>query len=393
MQEAHARLASPAVPASTLELWRPNAAMWAMFCGQPAGDALELLRPALEDDALGGEPDSLLNTVAIFTLIHGDELETPRRDATAIIDLARRRGWMIALAHGSFLRSMALMRAGRVRDAEADARLSFEFKRRRSPLPALLWSLYPLVDALVELDELAERRRRAGDGGPRRPAGGHGRRTAVAAEPRAPAARPAPTRRRPRRSRRRRRLWEEFGVLHPGLASWRVDAAEALVALGDPAGARRHAEEHLALAERLGLPGPLGAGLRALARTADRDERMALLEQAVALLAACPAQLEHARALVDLGAALRRANRRADARGPLRQALDLAERGGMRLLADRARDELQAAGARPRRAALTGPQALTPAEHRVAHSRRRRPLATARSPSSSTSPGAPSRRT
>lgn len=39
----------------------------------------------------------------------------------------------------------------------------------------------------------------------------------------------------------------------------------------------------------------------------------------------------------------------------------------MRLLADRARDELQAAGARPRRAALTGPQALTPAEHRVAH--------------------------
>src|SRR5690242_19214730 len=38
----------------------------------------------------------------------------------------------------------------------------------------------------------------------------------------------------------------------------------------------------------------------------------------------------------------------------------------MRLLADRARQELHAAGARPRRAALTGTDSLTPAEHKVA---------------------------
>jgi len=59
-------------------------------------------------------------------------------------------------------------------------------------------------------------------------------------------------------------------------------------------------------------------------------------------------------------------NRRADARIPLRDALDLAERGGMRLLADRARHELRAVGARPRRSALSGIASLTPAEHRVA---------------------------
>jgi DNA-binding CsgD family transcriptional regulator len=35
-------------------------------------------------------------------------------------------------------------------------------------------------------------------------------------------------------------------------------------------------------------------------------------------------------------------------------------------LARRAREELNAAGARPRRSALSGPGALTPAEHRVA---------------------------
>jgi DNA-binding CsgD family transcriptional regulator len=38
----------------------------------------------------------------------------------------------------------------------------------------------------------------------------------------------------------------------------------------------------------------------------------------------------------------------------------------MLLLARRAREELNAVGARPRRSALSGPGALTPAEHRVA---------------------------
>ena len=37
----------------------------------------------------------------------------------------------------------------------------------------------------------------------------------------------------------------------------------------------------------------------------------------------------------------------------------------MRLLADRARHELQAAGARPRRTALTGIDSLTPSERQV----------------------------
>ena len=63
---------------------------------------------------------------------------------------------------------------------------------------------------------------------------------------------------------------------------------------------------------------------------------------------------------------MRRANRRAAARDPLRRALDLADRGGMLVLARRAREELKAAGNRPRRSALSGPRALTPAEHRVA---------------------------
>ena len=365
--EVRARLLRPAVPASTLELWRPNAAMQAMFCGQPAGDVLELLWPALNGDALSNEPDSLLNSVAMLVLIQSDELETACASCTALIDLARPRGWRIALAHGSFLRAIALVRAGRIREAEADARLSFEFKRGHSPLPALLWSLYPLVDALTELDEPAgadTALASVGLGDP--PAGALASPLLLQSRARLRLAQHRPADAHADLCGAAAR-WEEFGILHPGFASWRVDATEALVALGEIGDARRHADEHIALAERLGLPGPLGAGLRARAGTADGDERIALLERAVTLLADSPTQLEHARALTDLGAALRRANRRADARAPLRQALDLAERGGMRLLARRARDELRATGARPRRAALTGPHALTAAEHRVAH--------------------------
>jgi len=70
--------------------------------------------------------------------------------------------------------------------------------------------------------------------------------------------------------------------------------------------------------------------------------------------------------VIDLGALLRRANRRADARELLREGLDIAHRGGAAALADQAETELRAAGAKPRRARLTGLEALTASERRVA---------------------------
>ena len=134
--------------------------------------------------------------------------------------------------------------------------------------------------------------------------------------------------------------------------------------LGDVTRARELAAEQAGLADRVGTPGARGAALRTSARCA--AEPIPRLEQAVATLGASPARLEHTRALVDLGGALRRANRRADAREPLLRALEQADGGGMHRLARRARDELNAAGVRPRRSARSGPEALTPAEHRVA---------------------------
>jgi DNA-binding CsgD family transcriptional regulator len=79
-----------------------------------------------------------------------------------------------------------------------------------------------------------------------------------------------------------------------------------------------------------------------------------------------PAELEHARALTDLGAALRRTGKRSEAREPLRAGLDLAQRCHATALVQRAHDELVASGARPRRFLLTGVDSLTASERRVA---------------------------
>jgi ATP/maltotriose-dependent transcriptional regulator MalT len=76
--------------------------------------------------------------------------------------------------------------------------------------------------------------------------------------------------------------------------------------------------------------------------------------------------LNLARALAALGGLVRRSRRPADAREPLRQALELADACGADALAESVRTELYAAGARPRTAALSGARSLTASERRVA---------------------------
>jgi DNA-binding CsgD family transcriptional regulator len=63
---------------------------------------------------------------------------------------------------------------------------------------------------------------------------------------------------------------------------------------------------------------------------------------------------------------VRATGRRAEARAMLREALDVAHRAGAAPLADLAEAELRATGAKPRRVALSGVEALTASERRVA---------------------------
>jgi DNA-binding NarL/FixJ family response regulator len=363
---AEARARTVAHAGDPSPLWVLNHA-YALICdGGPVAEARAMLATVLESGVVAAESDSVQCTQAKFNLIACDELDRVRELCSTLIDEARPRGWLIALSHGSFIRSIALLRSGLIHDAEADARLSFDLKLVSSPPEALVWALFPLVDALTELGEADEADAALGAAVSVGVAPG-ALATAMLLESRA---RLRLSQQRPADAyadlRRAADAWQALGMQHPGLAAWRVDACRALVALDDVDTARKLAEEHLRLADRVGLPGPRGAGLRALAATADRDEAIALLEEAVVLLADSPARLEYCRVLVDLGAALRRSNRRAAARGPLSRALALADHGGMRLLAGRARDELRATGARPRRSALSGVDALTAAERRVA---------------------------
>jgi DNA-binding NarL/FixJ family response regulator len=96
------------------------------------------------------------------------------------------------------------------------------------------------------------------------------------------------------------------------------------------------------------------------------EHGLELLKEAVEVLSGSPAKLEHAKARTEFGAALRRANRRSQAREQLRQAVELATICGAASLAERAERELLATGARPRRIALSGVDSLTPSERRVA---------------------------
>jgi DNA-binding CsgD family transcriptional regulator len=146
---------------------------------------------------------------------------------------------------------------------------------------------------------------------------------------------------------------------------WRVPRADALDRLERTDEAVAVAAEELAAARAWGAPGTVGRALTQLGRL-EREAGIGRLEEAVALLEGSNAKLEHARALLALGTAIRHARRPADARDPLRRALELATVCSAPPLAEQARAELYAAGARPRTEALAGVDALTASEKRVA---------------------------
>lgn len=159
---------------------------------------------------------------------------------------------------------------------------------------------------------------------------------------------------------------QEASVVAPAFLPWRSEAALAQLALGDRAAARQLADDELALARRFGAPRALGVSLRAAGLTHGGTGGCALLREAVAAFERAGAGLERARALVDLGAMLRRGNNRVEARPYLREALDIADRLCAAGVRDAAETELRASGAKPRRRSLRGPDSLTASERRVA---------------------------
>jgi DNA-binding CsgD family transcriptional regulator len=159
----------------------------------------------------------------------------------------------------------------------------------------------------------------------------------------------------------------EASISYFGYCPWRGTAAQAAIALGDAERAVALSREVLARSDRTGVLHERIRALRIIGLSEGGASGIDRLRAAVELGSSSPPRLETVRALVDLGAALRRTNRRVEARPLLQQAADLARRGGAVALHQRARTELAATGARPRRdALLSGPDSLTPSERRIA---------------------------
>jgi DNA-binding CsgD family transcriptional regulator len=147
--------------------------------------------------------------------------------------------------------------------------------------------------------------------------------------------------------------------------TWDSEAAVVRASLGDRDEAAELAETGVERARRWGTAGRLGHATRSLGLVIGGSEGIEHLREAVKLLEESQSGLEYMRALTDYGGALRRAGRRADAREPLRKALELARRSGALAIAARAHDELAATGEKLGPLVPVGVESLTPSERRI----------------------------
>jgi len=334
--------------------------------GEERAGVLALLDHALDQGRLVARVDSdpLMAAQALFAPVILDDPERSEALAGQLLALSRSRGSVIGLMIASSVRAAVRTRHGELVGAETEMRAVIEIAMEYGMAFAVPSALYFGADALIERPELADVAAlaetvaltpdfaRTASGAILREVRG---RLALAqadfgtarAELQAAAG-----------------TYEALHLLTPGTC-WRSALALALAA-EDPGQARQLADSELADARRAGLPRPTGISLRARGMLEGGKRGLRDLGEAAEVLAASGARLEHARSLVELGAALRRANQRTAAREPLRAGLDLAHRCGAVRLAQRARAELLTAGAKPRRAVLTGLEALTASERRVA---------------------------
>ncbi|WP_020524520.1 helix-turn-helix transcriptional regulator [Catelliglobosispora koreensis] len=159
---------------------------------------------------------------------------------------------------------------------------------------------------------------------------------------------------------------EARGGTNPAVLPWRTEAALNLIALGRREEAAGLAAGELDGALRWKAPGPIGRARHVLGLARAGDQGIELMTQAVAELATSSASLDHARALFDLGTALRRSGHRGESRMPLGRAVELAQQCGAAPLLEKATTELLAAGGHPGKHANRIAATLTPSEQRVA---------------------------
>lgn len=301
------------------------------------------------------------------TLIFADRLDEARAAIARLRAEARDRGSLLSRAAASWHAAELARRAGRVADAEAQARIVLELVA--DGMNVLTGGAADiLVWAMAErgaFDEARELLRLHGLDGA---LGGmvweigvvHARARLWLAEGDFERARSDAC--------EVGELRGEQGRLNPTWTMWGSTAALALAHLGRRDEAAAVADVELDRALEFGAPVPIASALHARAvAEPDDSARVALLQRALEVAGAGGggASLEAVRARLELGSTLARMGRRVEARGALRPALADAHAAGAVLLAKRARRELVATGLRPRKAALSGPESLTPRQRQI----------------------------
>ena len=341
-------------------------AMEGAIRGAPCEEVRDLAGRALARGALLADEtaDGLTYYLAAAALAFAEDLQAAELALTAAVEEARGRGSVLGFATASHVRAMAILMRGRIQEAASDARNALGAEPEGWRL-GLGGARLVLALSSLETGDVADAERQlddaevvTGDSEPLKVSllmvRGHVR---MAHGEAASAVHDFMT---------CGEMADRAGVINPVIAPWRSAAARALAATGDRTEAARLAEAELKLAESFGAPAPIGRALRVGAAVRDARQELDMLQHAVDVLQGSQAALERARAFVDLGAALRRSGKLRDARPHLRAGLDLAQVCGAEELVKRATRETKAAGARPRRTALTGPESLTARERQVA---------------------------
>lgn len=297
-------------------------------------------------------------------LVAREDLERLRQSGRDVLRIARQRGSPYGVALASTMMGVAAVRSGDLVDGEQHVALAAELAVRHRLVFLVPSLLHWAADLLVERPlpaELGDAYRvhlePAFSGTISGAMLWHARGVVHRHQGQLPAAVSA--------LRLAGELFTACAGRDPLLYPWRSELAHALLPT-DRTGAMRLATAELELAEERGGSHAVGSALHAVALAAAGSPDLERLGKAIGLLADSPARIATVRALVDLGAALRRGNQRAAAREPLRRALDLARRCGALRSAERARRELAATGARVVREAVAGVESLTPSQRRVA---------------------------
>lgn len=339
-----------------------------LFTGRDHAVAADLARrawAAAEEVPGSGVDDP--TAVRLFAVLHNaDALREAIEMADRCLAAAHRSGSRMDIATWHHMRGHAFAYAGRIEEAETELRAAFATRDDG-------WSVWlpinasALIYVLLERDDLdgADAVLAAADDFASHPRASPMWAMTDAARGRLVLERGEPTRALEILEETGRRMQAELGISNPACLPWRSDCVIALAALERTDEAIALADEDLERAQGWGAPRALGGALRVRGLAGPPDERLDWMARAVGALEGSEPRLDYAYALYELGRAQRGAGD-GESSETLRVALDLAEQCGGRALARRVLAELHAAGSRPRRPRLEGPESLTEREAHIA---------------------------